>query len=473
MRKSNKPAAAGMARRYRARSANGSAGEARRYSGMTMLAAAVMVCLAATAVWPAQTLAAVSTSSGIQPFCNWTFAALDSPPADGQARPEIVDLDSGYWELYFGTGFPVGTTFKIRGRFPQARYFSFTVTNDVTKSLQTVASLADYQIVPDAGSRSPYTAVNVVDPGIPAGGSYTLDMVLAPAPAAPAPNTLYLNPAQFTGSTGIASLTYRIYDAAAGISVAQHGGEPLPSLSEVTPRGEIPLSQLLTPPVCQLDISLSNATADYPAQWLDALFAQPEAPNPIPAYPGLPGPAFALRDPNSTTDLSVNPDARYIYSAGLTQFLGDLVLVRMLAPSYATSAAGGTDPQLRYWSLCEGSFLETYACVADREAVIDAEGYVNLVVSVPGKQPSTADAKHGFNWLTYGTTAFGVLTYRQILPAPDFAHSAFNVVGNASPQSVMGNYFPQSTYCSNAVFAAHTAAAETPAQVFAACKAGK
>ncbi|MDR3417092.1 MAG: hypothetical protein P4L83_12985 [Nevskia sp.] len=407
-------------------------------------------------------------------FCDWVFNAQGSPPADGAPRPDYVDLYAGYWELYFGSGFPAGTVFRIRGQYPLARYFSFQVLDNVYTSLQTLAFLSDFEILPDPGSLSPYPpypAVDVVHPSIAtAAGSYTIDLVLSPRPAHPAPNTLYLDLSN-TPPGETLTLTYRLYGDFDGVAVAQHGAVPLPAVSEVAPGGEVPAVALETKTRCAFGLHAENAELDGPATALGQANSFLGPPGAIP-LPSPKAPQFMVFDP-AASKYAINRDERYVYAKDLSPYQGDLLLVRMLAPSYATSPTAGTDSQLRYWSVCESGGLKTLSCLRDEGATLDGGGFVNLVLSVPSKQPVAADAAHGFNWLDFGATQSGVLIYRQLLAAPDFTQSAFSVHPGDSPQTVMGDYFPVATYCSGKVFAAYAGTGETPAQVFAACRAGK
>ncbi|MDR3417142.1 MAG: hypothetical protein P4L83_13235 [Nevskia sp.] len=440
--------------------------------------AAVVAVFAALAA-PGQAAASGSTTGQApaplikQTFCNWTFANTGSAPADGATRTTIMDINAGYWELYISSGFAAGTRFKIEGEYPATRYFSLQVTTDATRSLQTIAELPDFAIVPDVGSQSPYPAINSVDPSIASGGHYTAYLVFSAKPANPEPNTLYVDPAKISGFGGTISLTYRTYGDFAGVTIAQHGGVPLPDVSMDTSKGYVPMNELFTPWLCAPLIAFLDAFVVTPVAAITTALMLPMHPGPIPALPVPPAPVFQLRNPDSTTDLAVNRDARYVYTDSLSQMLGDLVVVRMRAPTFSTQPGGGSDPQLRYWSYCEGGNVNTIACMKDFDATIDSDGFFNLVLSIPGKRPPNADAKHGFNWMTFGPEQPGVLIYRQLQPSPNFTQSAFDVPENGTLEATMGDYLPVATYCSNAVFAAHTIAGDSAAKVFAGCQVGR
>jgi hypothetical protein len=187
----------------------------------------------------------------ITPFaCDWSpgdGTPTSTTPA-GAMRWGWVDLAAGYWQIALGVSFPVGTHFRIDAQYPEARNFSWQLYDGQS---QSVAYLPDYLIEPDPGSRSQFTGVNSVDTAIAPLGQYTLQVIFGAQPAKPPPNTIYVDASQFTiGSPPI--FVYRIYNAYAGISVAEHGGVPLPSVVEETAQGDVALASIQTPLRCDL-----------------------------------------------------------------------------------------------------------------------------------------------------------------------------------------------------------------------------
>jgi len=402
--------------------------------------------------------------------CNWRVAngtpEADTPP--GALRWGYLDLAAGYYQVILSPSFPLGTRFQFDGQYPAARNFSYQLYNGGSQEL---AELPDYEVVPDSGSQSPFNGVNSVNTSIPSGGHYTVYLEYNAKPAKPAANTIYLDPSQITTLNQVV-LVYRVYNAFNGITVAEHGGVPLPTAYEVTAQGLETLASIDNTLLCDAGIGARDTERRTFSAGSDILNSQPQRPGAIPAQPVPAPPAFILRD--STGDILVNEDNRYMY-AELSQTAGDLVLMRVRAPSFATQPGVGPDPQMRHWSLCENAMLsaETYSCIEDTDATLDSGGFFNVVIAVASKRPANATAQYGFNWLAYGTTDVGFPIFRHMLPSPDFTQSAFSVPAGAAPQSTMGDYFPVTTYCSNAVFAAHTQAGDTPAQVFAGCQAGQ
>ncbi|MDR3417627.1 MAG: hypothetical protein P4L83_15730 [Nevskia sp.] len=414
----------------------------------------------------------INTASGTTLICNWRPAngtpTASTPP--GSMRWGYIDLAAGYWQLILSPFFPAGTTFKLEGQYPSARNFSFQLYDGAGVGL---ASLTDYELQPDSGSQSPFDVVNDLDTAIQPGGHYTVYLVYGAAPAQPAPNTIYIDASKFSAGSQ-AVLIYRVYNSFGSGSIVNYGDEPLPAAYEVTTKGTVPLSALDNTLACNSGIGLRDGMRRVRASLVDQIFAKPLAPQAIAAKPVPAAPVFQLRD--NPSDVLANSDTRYIYVT-LSQTKGDLVLMRARAPTYATGPNAGSDPQLRHWSVCENALwtVETYACIEDSDAAIDGDGFFNIVISVPTKKPANATHAYSFDWLPFGTCLAGTPIFRHMLASPNFTQSAFQMpTGKASeaPQ-IMGDYFPQATYCASSVFAAHTGNKETPAQVFAACAAGQ
>jgi hypothetical protein len=413
----------------------------------------------------------ISLPSSFQLTCDW-LPANGTPTADGQnnIRYGYIELAAGYYQFFLSPSFPVGTQFRIDGQYPKARNFSLQLYNGPKGGL---AYLPDYKVQPDPGSQSPFTGINTVDRAIAGGGHYTIHIIYGTAPAVVPANTVYVDAKQFSAGSQ-AVFVYRVYNAYSPYTVAEHGGVPLPPVYEQTAQGDVSLTSLNKPAICNAGIEQRNARRVVRAQLSDQLNAKPERPNPIPAQPVPAAPQFMLRD--NPKDVLANSDNRYIY-AQLSQTLGDLVLMRAKAPTFATGPGSGSDPQLRHWSVCQNAYItvETYQCIEDTDMVLDSDGFFNVVISVQAKKPANADSAHKFNWLTYGTDREAAPILRHMLASPNFTQSAFAVPSGdaANAPAIMGDYFPVSTYCAASVFQAHTAAGETPKQVFADCAAGK
>ncbi|MDR3419240.1 MAG: hypothetical protein P4L83_23935 [Nevskia sp.] len=349
------------------------------------------------------------------------------------------DTAAAYYETYLSV--VPGASVTLKGQYPQARYFSYFIYEGVTSIL---AHAVDYQIAPDAGSQSPFvSAQNVVSESAGTVNTYTLTITFSAQPASPAPNTLYVDPS-VAGSSVL--IVYRVYNSFTSNLL---GGVPLPAFSGTSANpftcGFWAFGINVLPPLVNY---LDNASATWQI--------------PVAAEPRF---ALAYKTQNVVSVIE-NEDNQFAYTNN-SLANHDMILVRFKAPTYATEPGAAQPVNVRHWSVCQSSLTSTHmwGCTEDSAATVDANGFVNIVVS---KTQVTAP---GFNWLLYGpsTLQTGELIYRQQLPAANFAGSFANVPSGQNPTEVIGAYFPLATYCSNSVFTANSGSGIDPAVTFAAC----
>ena len=346
----------------------------------------------------------------------------------------------------------------VSGQYADARYFSLQVY-DGSAALQD--HVADFQIAADGGSSNTFDSQTVRSGAAP-GGHYTAYVNFGNAPATPAANTLYRGQAGALDGN-VKKRTYlmlRVYVPGPGEPL--DGGFGLPTLTLHSNAGDVPLAQSPDAANCQ---ALYNAFVTYAESHNQTLAVDPPvSPPDFKAYNSvfggglLPG-AF------------VNADNAYL-AASTTLLDGEIQLVRGLAPTFTDQRGSPPTPQLRYWSICQNDFRmqNVIACVDDASAVLDSQGYYNVAISAT--QPTNATVANGFNWMPFGDQQnTAVIILRNLLPDPAFSEAVQNAPPLASPQTTMGSYYPQATYCSTAVF--EGAAGQTPAQVFATCQASR
>lgn len=368
--------------------------------------------------------------------CSWSVI-YGSGTGENFAYPEA---NATYWQASLPLVNPAGTIVRIDGRFPDARFSSISLYNS---SYQLVGTLPDYALMPAPGSANTYADRTRMAAGVSYGGAYTAYIVFGAAPAQPAPNTLYVPPQLGPYGASLPSvqqfyLLYRVYGAAGGTA---SGGTPLPALSS----SGTPFSGQTDSLYCQ------NLTTDLGQSLLYALPLTPEQ-----TALGLPtNPSFVLY--NSSVGVGVNGENQYM-SANTTLPAGYLYIVRAKAPSHTLTDGGTAD--VRYWSVCQNTqtSLEVVACVGDFQALLDQDGYYNIVVTDDSAAPAYAV---GYNWMPFGPRSPGVVIYRQLLAASGFS--------GASGSPTMGSYTPEMTYCQVGKFRSLVAQANSPLQVFQAC----
>jgi len=396
-------------------------------------------------------------SSASDSRCGWI------EPDGNTAYPET---HARYFRLALPRSGTRGLRLRIDGHYLAARYFSYQLYGAAFNAIDV---LADHQIRPNAGNQSPLTGITEIDPAIRPGGQYTVYVQFADKPARPAPNTVYAGASALP--IGRNYLFLRAY--------LSNGVVPLPVLryerDDGTPAEDGPLERSacaddrLLP---SLDLQRTATEDGSPLAALQAGEQRADSPLPATTDRDLP---FEIYQPRKRLGGGVvyNQDAGFM-SARIER-RDELVLVRFRAPSFPT-LRGPVVPEVRYWSLCQNRHLlqTVIACVADRDAAIDASGFFHAVIGDLGGRPPGADAKHGFSYLpNAGLVDNGFLIYRQLLSRPGFGGAITSVPPGASPQAVLGDYSPQATTCPRALFSARVLAGDSAAQIYAACRVAR
>lgn len=403
---------------------------------MVRAAKTVAVVIAAVAM----ALPGAATAQGEVPAAGCSWWVGSNPDAVNVAYP---DEGAAYW----GTMLLPGTELVVRGRYPEARYFSF---HGYDSLLRPTASILDSDVQPDAGDPS----------------RYTVRIVPEPPPADPEPNTVYAGET-FEGDPNPGGIVlYRVY--VPDDPSDPTGGVGLPDVSLAVAGGavEVPFGQCdLTAMLPGTGLNEAIRNADYP----DAAPRMPAGGNDgnpprwskffgyksvLGLIPGNPVPPQLAPDGGGFLS---NHHNEYV-TAGLSRSHGDVVVMRATMPTFPDTRAGepvDAPRQLRYWSICQNeTFSQRFvACLADHQAVLDGQGRATIVVSDPGDRPANATAEDGVNWLPWGGTyPNGRLIYRQMVAAPDFAESIAAIEPGEDVRAAMGEYYPEIAYCPKEAF---------------------
>lgn len=378
----------------------------------------------------------------------------------------LPDEAANYWMTVMPM--PVGGKVEIAGRYPHARYLSFTTYG---VNLAAVDSLADAQIAPDAGSTNPFLAGadrEVADRG------YTLDVSSQPpaGDGSRAPNTLYNSPVDGRTSTaapGVLLLLIRVYRPDDGRD--RTGGVGLPQLTSVaadgsrttlrncpdgadrpasTSRGAgrlstvgLPDQQLFgsNPPVWR---KYTNLGSQLVSSVLSGNALRASVSDPLTAVLDRILPAGGFIE---------NPDNAYISTTAVWTH-GKVLELRGVLPTFPDTGAGAATMtggvQLRYWSLCTNTVLTSVTdCVIDDQVVTGPGQPYRVVVSKAADRPANATAACGVTWLEAGHTPVSALIMRTMLPDPSFAQAVQRATVGTE-ESTLGPYYPRGRYFATA-----------------------
>jgi hypothetical protein len=422
---------------------------------------------------------------------------VDGQEDRGQFFPEEAST-------YFGLRLPTlsrqGQYYEIRGRYPNARFFSF---QSYSPDGDPISSQFDFRVAASLGSRNPISGI-----GSGPGDNYIIQAKPGfPATSSPlkqSKNLLYLG-----DSEEKYRINYRVYANDLGSTVPippkyednprqweKQGQQDLPRVyyvveagvtPEYTSREEVcsarasqdptpgesylyfttPLGDLLVPAFQESEPG-ANQLAANPPEWftfgtLGELL--------IPLTENFPWIQFLLKQ-SVEGDIQAFPNSASSYlSTFINSDYGQLTVVRFKAPTFPDTDAGeAINPriqQTRFWSFCLNNpvLLYTSSCLQDKEFQIDPDGYATVVFSWPAARP--LDPKTGApvkNWLPLSSPITLVL-YRHMLPSPHFVNSHFyyrngcNRLDRRQCQfntraisTWMKEYYPVTRYCSKQTF---------------------
>lgn len=404
-------------------------------------------------------------------------------PTTNKAYPDASAL---YWGARFRL--PAGSTLRLDGRYPHARFMSinsYGLVDGVEHA--AVDSLEDTQIKPDRGSVNPFRT---------GADRYTVRRdyrVSIPADDGARTSTSARNVLDVpdTNEGSVQELIYRVYlpDRARDQSVRSL---PQPTLTladgsvlsgssmcaavndqqrfftfQTMPEGAY--RSLVNTPGADVR---TNAAFD-PVRW-EKFFNTPLALSIYRLSTPLQDMRLADQAKGEVGGYYDNRAVKYLVGPINAAYGDVLVLHGKLPTTPRTGPHIGTvqSGQMRYWSICQnGSPVETNAidCVTDDEArkVLRNGRTYTIVVSTRADRPANARHQCDVAWLDWGTQRdvlnrrSGTLVLRNLDSDPGFARSVQKIgpadtdvtsVPNPGHRRVMGDYLPTSRYMSTGQF---------------------
>lgn len=335
---------------------------------------------------------------------------------DGELLAAYPDFFVNYWAYSYRVDVHSDIALCIRGQYPYARYFSFSLYNDDNGDVS--GGLDDVDIVPDNGSVNPFKETSNE-------ANYFTVYIVPPTMAEeqiaklPSPNIIRIK-------EGIekATLCLRQYIGTDANGVKhEYGGVKLPAITSFDINT---LEEVKTPDY--IDSNVSKMKGLPSTLKSDEFREMPFFLSPISAY-----------YPNYSTD--------YLYAR--THLQKDSVLTFSFIPSgYPKSPEEYKDANARYWSICLGSASNTrsYYSVLDAEAVCADGKKASFIVvlknnpkleEVKAKVKALNDAGGYWNLIVWDSEKLDfekkpignyiVFMYRNILPNKNWEHSIANM----------------------------------------------
>lgn len=425
------------------------------------------------------------------------------PGADPIQVPLLFpDQGSTYFVAQFK--FPKGVKkLTIKGEYPHARYFSFTVANELPGGgLGNGPNLRDTEIHPDEGSVNPFRRTRKRNAP---NREYTIQLVVGEPPAkreklkhpkSLRQNILYVSPEQAKNYLHFALRTYIPdlgYDGTGSAKLGQKKAYGLPRVSFVDKKGRLignEKNSLKTPEtLCKLlRTTRKNESIEYSANLWQSLVWESDDPKTAPAQNPPVWELFWNADysvtgmfaknqrdrilkypPAAIGGFANNPDTKYLSSPFSLRY-GEVYTIQGKMPSHPKTKLHNEHwpkkkPDVRYFSVCTGGSPPSGAgwnCVWDEAIPVDKDGFYTIVVSRPSSRPDNARPECGMKWLNFGdgegTFAnaqrsrpdLSILYIRYMVTSKKWKQSPANIpmptLKNPKPQDakVMGDYFPVS-----------------------------
>lgn len=299
--------------------------------------------------------------------------------------------------------------FRIKGEFPDTRYFSFNVYSLGDNTTQ--GSLVDYQIETDSGFPNPFIANK---DSVQVGTNYTVHIVPSKFSVDGLNNTL-----PFRDDVKLLLMVIRLYD----YNQDDFGGVEFPTVEAIT--------------ADELEEKETNVSAKLPKalnlRWIVRKRSLPgmvkrlsllyETENTVP----LDGPdvekAFFTIPFHAidTKGYIENNDNRYLLSA-ITKSDDEVYVFRFKSPSFTTGPEDINQTDVRYWSFNLGnSATYNFNALKDEDAILDEDGYVNIVLASGDQEIENRTRDLGYNFLEWNMPwEKGFILFRHMLANTNF-----------------------------------------------------
>lgn len=353
----------------------------------------------------------------------------------------------------------------VENRFPHARYTSFSSYYALGG---TIDYLLDEDISPDTGSINPFVAGN---PRNDPSRNYTLTLKADDEVYCPSSSNIVAT------TNTIAMLMYRVYRPDEGEDAV--GGTGLPRVTLHMADGSILQGEeacdALNFPLKSSDSGIEWYTE---SEYADLRGSKDPSVNP-PKFRATYNFEFHKQcdfggDCSSVPEIALKypfPDPHYLYSF-ISRGHGEVLVLRGRLPitpqTFETTSGLAEDGEVRYWSICNLEYFSQRAeeCLFDEQLIINEDGYYTIVVSRADDLPSNATLECGVSHLSWSAEGdgFGIvegrennpddgfLLFRNIVPAPEFAHAPPAPTTLDEEEETMGEYLTKGQYLSKAEF---------------------
>lgn len=268
---------------------------------------------------------------------------------DNQTLLAFPDIFANYWEYTYSYKDNRNIGLRLTGKFPKARFFNFTVYNDLTQI--DMSSIEDVNIQADDSSINPY----VKETEDYKANGYTIYIIPASTPTNS--RASMKNICEFPDSLTMVSVFMRNY-LAQQYGGDEFGGVEMPSIQafDVVTGKDVAFPKREK---CKILEGLNLPPMDFSSD--------------MKALPFMRAP-LTLMYPNRP--------AEYLFSR-IKLNEGEVATFRFIPPTAPKSVSEYPKADVRYWSICLGSKdTYSYQSIYDTEMPdVDSEGFVTIIIA--------------------------------------------------------------------------------------------
>ena len=369
-----------------------------------------------------------------------------------------VEPENSVWESYIGRHTDVGILpdyyanyytytfvrtnkdigFRIKGKFPDTRYFSFNVYSLGDNATQ--GSIVDYEIQTDSGKPNPFL---VDKQAVDAGKNFTVHLIPSKHKDKNLTNLL-----PFRDDAKLMTMVIRLYD----FNIDDFGGVEFPTVEAFHIGTNSEIKPVKKPKDLNLRFIVRNFSLPKMVERLSLLYHTEnktlvDAPVTDKQYYSLP---FHTID---TAGFIENNDNRYLLSA-ITKQDNEFYIFKFKSPTYTTGPENINKTNMRYWSFNLGNSASyNFNALKDEDALLDENGYVTLVLGDKDPEVELRIKELGYNFMEWNMPSDKALIhFRHMLANPDFESQIDSVppikvgMSDFTPvesHNFMGDYAPQ------------------------------
>lgn len=332
----------------------------------------------------------------------------------------LPDGNAVYWRYGWQRKSTDTDGIVITGQFPDARYFSYNVYDDISKS--SIGSLADVDIKPD--NQNNYT-IYIVPEGTVINKT----------------NVMY-----FDKTLQDVSVVLRHYLAKNNI----FGNKPLPTIEFYDTENKIhkPAPETVDIPINSTNIDLTEE--EICKELVAKTFYYNKKDSILHSFNLNSGGTYP------------NNDNHYLTMPMLRSNKDDVCIVKFRAPSYPKTKKAYKKCDVRYFSLGQGDELTHNLCtIADFQFITNPDGYIYVLIGDGNDDALINKAKSlKMNFMPWLVNEKLLLIYRNMLPNPKFKFGTNSVkkINKAEPlpnqygDNFIGNYSPIGFFFNKDVF---------------------